>query len=88
MGINWDIVQYQARKKAMDYVAQNPKHSAEAAYQQGYLDCSGERESLRVINEQLLKKLEALPPGPIIATVEYYKCGDIPAGTSVLGDLI
>ncbi len=58
MGINWDIVNEQAKRKAQEYATSHPNHTIENAYFQGYIQVAAELESLRIINARLHKERE------------------------------
>lgn len=67
MSINWDIVQYHAKKKAKEFADKSSLGRSEReiamienAYFQGYMENAAERESLRVINDKLQKQIENL----------------------------
>lgn len=65
MGIEWAIAEVQAKSKARHYANARGYDEGSVhwtnqynAFLAGYLENAGERESLRVINARLQKKLE------------------------------
>lgn len=77
MSINWDIVQEMADKKAVKYAKDFPKAMPESAYLAGYMECAGERESLRVINEELRKRLKDTEQD-VVAVAKMYAAAPLP----------
>ena len=66
MGINWDVVNENAKKEADDYASKYQKDSEQYAiafsgYFAGRLKCAAERESLRQIVFRLEKSKDSNP---------------------------
>lgn len=60
-GINWDVVNEQCKRKSSDFAKAHPNFTVEAAYYAGYMECAGERESLRCIVNRMQAQKAAEP---------------------------
>jgi hypothetical protein len=73
--IEWQHVSYAALNKSQAYAkSKRPEHLqddhhvaiAESAFIAGYMECAAERESLRVINDNLRKQIGKTPTAPTL----------------------